>query len=73
MKGSVIMKCPFCGNEMEQGYLQSGHIILWTDRRHKVSTKPRGDKDFAIAKNALGGANTVGMNCRKCKKIIIEY
>lgn len=25
------MKCPFCGNEMQSGYLQSGRPFVWSE------------------------------------------
>ncbi len=59
---------------MSQGYLQSGQIILWTNKPHKISLKPKNNsKDFIIAENCLGGANVNGMICQKCRKIVIDY
>ena len=28
-RGGRIMKCPYCNEEMENGYLKSNHTIRW--------------------------------------------
>ena len=67
------MKCSCCQSEMEKGFIQSGRDILWTEKRHIVSLKPKHEKEFIIASNPVGGATVKGFCCRKCKKIVLEY
>lgn len=67
------MKCPYCQNEMENGFIQSGRNILWVQKKHIISTNAKNENDIIIANNPLGGAVIKGFCCRKCKKIIIEY
>ena len=67
------MKCPYCGEEMERGYLQSGVIILWTNKPHKMILKPKDKMEFIIKQNSLGGASIKGNCCKKCRRIILEY
>lgn len=67
------MKCPYCQNEMENGFIQSGRNILWTEKKHIISTNPKNENDFIIASNPLGGATIKGFCCRKCRKLVIEY
>ena len=31
------MNCPFCGKEMERGFLQTGNKIIWAKKQHSVS------------------------------------
>ena len=73
------MKCPYCGNEMEIGLIQSPHEIAWTKgnkkytfslgRFHKgsVTLCPLTLKTFA------GGCSVEAFLCRSCKKVIIDY
>lgn len=67
------MKCPFCNEDMEKGFIQSGNFILWTDNPHKISLLPRGEKEFLVVKNYLGGGTIGGYCCRTCKRFILEY
>ena len=43
------MKCPYCQEELEQGFIQSGHNILWTKKKHIISTHSQGKDDFTVA------------------------
>ncbi len=67
------MKCPYCQEELEQGFIQSGHNILWTKKKHIISTHSQGKDDFIVAKNPFGGVTVSAFCCKECKKIIIEY
>ena len=53
------MKCPYCGNEMEQGFIQSPQEISWK----------KGDKRPFLVK----GSAVTAFLCRDCKKVIIDY
>ena len=35
------MKCPYCNEEMEQGYLQAMRRVAWVKQIHKVSLLPK--------------------------------
>jgi hypothetical protein len=66
------MKCPTCNAEMENGYIQAGHMILWTPRKHKLSLRPRDDgKDIVLGKNYLTMPSIESFCCRGCEFIII--
>jgi hypothetical protein len=68
------MLCPYCNKEMENGYIQSGTIIIWTPKKHKISLLPRNDgRDIHLAKKPLGGATVYAYRCNDCKRIIINY
>lgn len=37
------MKCPICGGEMQEGFLGSGHEIVWTAAgKNKTATEHKG-------------------------------
>ncbi len=61
------MQCPYCGNEMEKGYLQSRDGIGWGKKELLV-------KAFSelFSEKPLGTAVET-YNCRRCKKLVIEY
>lgn len=61
------MQCPYCGNEMEKGYLQSRDGIGWGKK--EVFAKALSE---LFAEKPLGKAVET-YNCRQCKKLLIEY
>ena len=61
------MQCPYCGNEMEKGYLQSRDGIGWGKK--EVFIKALSER---FAEKPLGKA-VEAYNCRQCKKLLIEY
>ena len=63
------MKCPYCGNEMEQGFIQSPQEISWK----KGDKRPfLGRAQFHEGSVILSSAVTAFL-CRDCKKVIIDY
>ena len=70
--GVKIMRCPFCGEDMEKGLLQSGNLIVWVKKKHYLSLLPR-DGEVILDRNYLTGATVPSWICKKCKKVISEY
>ena len=66
------MNCPFCGQEMEQGFVQSGTRILWTKKIHKISLLPK-DGDVLLLKSVLRPSAIPACICKVCKKIVMDY
>lgn len=60
------MQCPYCGNEMEIGYLQSRDGIGWGKKELLL-------KAFSelFAEKPLGKVVET-YRCRQCKKMIID-
>lgn len=70
------MKCPFCGEEMEHGFVTSGVTLKWQLKKKKVTINPYPDEkngEFVFSYNPFGGAAAEGELCRKCHKIILSY
>ena len=73
------MKCPYCGNEMELGLIQSPHEISWIEGKEK--------RNFPVARFHKGsvilcpltlktfatGCSVRAFLCRSCEKVIIDY
>ena len=72
------MKCPYCDNEMEQGYIQSRDGVFWSERLRPVA-----------AISVLGGGKTITLHsseaangsltraalaycCEACGKVILD-
>ncbi|MFQ9892339.1 MAG: PF20097 family protein [Emergencia sp.] len=67
------MKCPFCQEEMESGYVQSSHQIMWGKDKNDTFFMPDKNKDeFYISKGIWKGSFTKAEYCNKCKRIIIS-
>ena len=66
------MKCPYCNEEMEKGYIKSSHLIHWG----KEKNLGPGSNDINLINRSLGGffkGNFVESNyCGCCNKIIIS-
>ena len=64
------MKCPFCGEEMTPGVIQSRDGVYWSREAGAVAAlaglkKEKGVSAMDVAKEAF--------NCPRCKKIILDY
>jgi hypothetical protein len=68
------MKCPFCGDEMEAGFVQSnGSALIWTNKKHRFSILADSSKGEIQLDHVFNSASITASICRKCKKIIAEY
>lgn len=68
------MKCPYCGNEMTDGFVQSGHGIFFTTKKHSDWLWPNRSKgEFFLNSNNWTAPTCVARHCSNCKKVIINY
>ena len=63
------MKCPFCGDEMRFGYLQSTHRFFWSEERVGM-LHIMGKDDVEVNRSDWVGAYAPADYCPRCKKII---
>ena len=65
------MKCPFCGNEMEKGFIKSSHQIFWGKDKGLWSFD-----DIKLAKvtfdTFVKGNSIESLDCSNCQKIVIS-
>ncbi len=69
------MKCPYCNNDMKQGYIQSNNGLTWAPKRHLIPALSFYDKNGILLTNE-GSDNfqtVYAYNCDECKKVVIEY
>lgn len=68
------MICPYCGEEMEQGVIQSPHEISWKYKKSLFGRAGFHKGSIVLSKlSMLKGSATIAHCCRKCQKIIIDY
>ena len=67
------MKCPKCGEKMQDGYLQAGNMIAFNKTRHKISLNSKDAEDVMIYKKAITTADFSGYICKNCGLIIFDY
>ena len=70
------MKCPYCGNEMEEGIIQSSHEIAWIkgSKRHAFSRADFHEGSVVLSQlSFLKGSAVTAFLCRACEKVIIDY
>lgn len=71
------MKCPYCGKEMEQGFIQCRDGVSWQKKERLIAALPGLAKDSVILArdhgSLLSGAAAIAYHCQTCKKIVIDY
>ena len=69
------MNCPYCGKEMESGWLTSGgRPILWTTEQRSFTAVPA-NRDVLLQPAALvTRKNQVEAHlCRTCQTVVAKY
>ncbi len=68
------MNCPYCGNEMADGYLGTGPgRIAWLTEEPGVHAYPQGEDEFFLTKPSFWKCSSVkAPYCKGCKIIIIN-
>lgn len=72
----MAMKCPYCNEEMESGYIKSSHFIHWGKEKElgllldDIKLSPNGLKEGI--KSFFEGHFVEAYRCSGCNKIIIE-
>ncbi len=66
------MKCPYCGGEMEEGFLQGADRVAWVKKRHKFSLLPK-EGEVLLENNMVKDFLFPASICKACKKIVVDY
>ena len=68
------MKCPYCGNEMEKGLIESPEPMNFMKEVRAINRPKEKNGEFTLAKPKMGKHAHVDVClCRACRKIVIEY
>ena len=71
------MLCPYCSVEMEKGFIQSPHELLWTKEpvwsfwKRSRRSLPKGSVVLGEA-HFFASSSVTAWLCRKCRKILID-
>ncbi len=72
------MKCPFCGKEMDDGYVRGltptplrRSSLYWNDDTHEMTGFYNGQKLF-VEFHDFGCPGVTAYKCDDCKRIIME-
>ena len=69
------MKCPYCNEEMELGYIQCRDGVTWTPKRQLVAAlSGLGRGSVSLANGAAENSRIIyAYKCGECKKVVIDY
>lgn len=69
-----MMKCPYCGDEMVDGYLISSRDITFStdDPERFFRMKKRNDLELSTG-SGISIPHCAACHCSRCKKIVIDY
>ncbi|WP_367272283.1 PF20097 family protein [uncultured Dysosmobacter sp.] len=70
------MQCPYCGQEMEKGLIQSPQEISWikSEKRTLFGRAEFYDGAVVLSKlSVMKGSAVVSHLCRDCQKVIIDF
>ena len=70
------MKCPYCGEDMEKGLIQSQNELAWlpgNNRKLFVRAKLHEGAVVLSKLSVLKGSAVTAYICKKCEKVIIDY
>ena len=68
------MKCPFCGLEMQKGYVRSPRKIYFTTINYMLGGGPvENNNDIVLSRSNFTAPKCPAYHCTRCKKVVIEY
>ena len=66
------INCPYCGNVMEDGFLQGMQRVAWVKKPHTISLQPK-QGEIMLENNFVKGSVIPAQICKSCKRIILDY
>lgn len=67
------MNCPYCGNEMTRGWVQSARKVLFTTTKKEGGFFINNKKDVVLTANNFVNPTCIAYHCGACKKVVIDY
>lgn len=69
------MNCPFCGRDMDWGFVQSRRMIIYTDKeKHDgLSFLVPGKDDIRLTPASSAPPTCAAFHCPACRKVLIDY
>ena len=68
------MKCPYCNKDMQQGVIESNHILRWKKTGSLINRfKAHGHAVRLSRGSFVKGESAEATLCRYCCKVLIDY
>lgn len=68
------MKCPNCGKEMEEGFLQAnGSSLIWSKRTHSATMLANPQKGEVQVAHSLLEVSIPASRCDDCRIVAAKY
>lgn len=69
------MRCPYCGNKMKSGIVQSTGKIFFTTKEQKNSFLPdiAVDEEIVLSSHNWTRPTCIAYHCIECRKVVIDY
>lgn len=68
------MNCPYCGNEMVKGFVQSSRAFFFAVEPHGILYKPNRKKgEFCLSSHNFTNPICAAYHCPACKKVLLDY
>ena len=68
------MNCPYCGNAMVQGFVQSSRAFFFATEEHGILYRPNPKKgELCLSSHNFTGPICAAWHCGQCKKVILDY
>ena len=68
------MKCPYCNEEMEQGFIENAAEISWRKKLYHIPYARFNKVTVVLSESSFTrSAAVIAFLCRSCEKVIIDY
>ena len=67
-----MMRCPYCDQEMELGYLQSARPILWDKEVLEIIIAPKNNRGFYVTKKNFEPNHFEAYYCCDCNLLVSQ-
>ena len=70
------MKCPYCDEAMELGYIQCRDGGFWSKKKRAIAALPSLQRETILLAEGGGpfsGASAAAFRCGRCKIVMLDY
>ena len=67
------MKCPVCGKEMTEGFLQAPRAVYFSEEQLEHFFIRPNEKIALLTRNNLDDPKGIAWRCADCKKVVVDY
>lgn len=67
------MLCPWCGREMEEGFLQSSRKVIFSEEVKDTLVLALREGDVTLTKHFWSTPRAPARHCARCKRVVVEY